>query len=441
MKPSFLRPFLFLLVMLPFLSCETEGVVAEQSIQNSVAITTLSDLPPSVQAKVNETMQTIQSNRLHTFGNVEPTQVNQVNKIDGSASYTMRLEKLNEGLYYDNLVVNEAADGSLTTNIIRYEPDAEWYKDKKLAMADYTSYTGRTTLFSTESDRTYVANLIDGALVNNPSGGTARSTECYVSDVQYVGLEQDGVFYVYEVNYTYTCYETGGGGGGGDPFNNDDETGGNGTGGNGDGDGVNDNINTLPVDEYGVPPCPGDPVSYPEIAPSSASGVEGGRYGCTRQANTSCNGENGKKYHGGLDVASPINSYAGSMFDGEIVNIVDDVDPNTYGNHGPCGNRVEIESTLADGTTIRIRYCHLNEVDSDLSVGQSVGQGHYIGTLGKTGNASGTEITPHVHVVVREQLPNGSWNRKNPELYMNTLFNTEGEPIIESEPCFNALGN
>ncbi|MFD0863252.1 hypothetical protein ACFQ1M_13645 [Sungkyunkwania multivorans] len=57
------------------------------------------------------------------------------------------------------------------------------------------------------------------------------------------------------MNYTYTCYDTGGsGGGGGDPLNNDDETGGNGTGGNGDGNGGNGNINTLPVDGD-LPPC------------------------------------------------------------------------------------------------------------------------------------------------------------------------------------------
>jgi murein DD-endopeptidase MepM/ murein hydrolase activator NlpD len=77
-----------------------------------------------------------------------------------------------------------------------------------------------------------------------------------------------------------------------------------------------------------------------------------------------------------------------------------------------AGKVVSAKTTSIGGKNVTIRdacgwyyyYAHLNSIDT--AVGRTVAAGTKIGTLGNTGNASGT--SPHLHFSI---YPDGSYNR------------------------------
>ena len=96
--------------------------------------------------------------------------------------------------------------------------------------------------------------------------------------------------------------------------------------------------------------------------------------------------------HTGLDFAAPTGTPIHSVAAGTVTEVA-------YA--GAYGNRTII--TLEDGT--QIWYCHQNSTSA--AVGQKVGPGDVIGTVGGTGNVTG----PHLHLEVR---PGGAAMRSTP---------------------------
>jgi murein DD-endopeptidase MepM/ murein hydrolase activator NlpD len=86
--------------------------------------------------------------------------------------------------------------------------------------------------------------------------------------------------------------------------------------------------------------------------------------------------------HTGLDFAAPSGTPIVSVAAGTVTET---------GWAGAYGNRTII--TLEDGT--EVWYCHQNSID--VQVGQQVGSGQTIGSVGSTGNSSGS----HLHLEVR----------------------------------------
>ncbi len=162
-------------------------------------------------------------------------------------------------------------------------------------------------------------------------------------------------------------------------------------------------------------PCEGDPVPNPEIAPTGLQGTDGGRFEAARADGTP---------HRGLDIKSPIGAPLFSMFDGTIYA------SNTNGT-GTFGNYIIVNS-LVNGESILVLYAHLSSVQSTSG---SVTSGTIIGNTGDSGNASGT--VPHVHIEVKnkaevELLGYNDATPKNPEDYMTTKFDENGNPIQNS---------
>lgn len=89
--------------------------------------------------------------------------------------------------------------------------------------------------------------------------------------------------------------------------------------------------------------------------------------------------------HNGVDLAGAVGTPLRAAAAGTVIVA------NVGGYGGGYGNYVVIKH--ANGT--QTLYGHMNTVD--VSVGQSVGQGQYIGTLGNTGRSTG----PHIHFEVR----------------------------------------
>lgn len=86
--------------------------------------------------------------------------------------------------------------------------------------------------------------------------------------------------------------------------------------------------------------------------------------------------------HTGLDFSAPSGTPIHSVANGVVTET---------GYDGSYGNKTVI--TLDDGT--EVWYCHQTTID--VSVGDTVRGGDYIGTVGSTGNSTG----PHLHLEVR----------------------------------------
>ncbi len=89
-------------------------------------------------------------------------------------------------------------------------------------------------------------------------------------------------------------------------------------------------------------------------------------------------------HHSGVDYAAPTGTPVRSVLAGDIV---------FAGPKGGYGNLVEVRH--GDGR--RTRYAHLDRID--VKVGQRLGRGDLLGTVGSTGQSTG----PHLHFEVRHQ--------------------------------------
>ena len=164
-------------------------------------------------------------------------------------------------------------------------------------------------------------------------------------------------------------------------------------------------------------PCPGDVISNPTIAPSSASNINGGRFGLTRKYKS---GE--PKPHYGLDIYAVPNTPLYAIYSGVVTRIIANL-PLDY--KFSWGNYIEIKTTKSNGDELTILYAHLNS--SSLKKNDVIKQGDLIALSGRTGNAFNVKY-PHVHLEVRE---NGII--KNPENYISTKFNSAG--VSNGNPC------
>ena len=165
-------------------------------------------------------------------------------------------------------------------------------------------------------------------------------------------------------------------------------------------------------------PCPGDPIKNPTIAPSSGQGVNGGRYGYTRLDDNL-----DPKFHAGLDIYSPLYSNLYAIHSGDVY---------STGVSSTFGNYVIIKSTV-DGQVFYMLYAHLSQVGVSDTINSTITQGQIIGRTGASGNAS--ESNPHVHIEVRTAVPGefyNGWDSHNPESYLGTKFDSNGNPIYSS---------
>lgn len=92
-------------------------------------------------------------------------------------------------------------------------------------------------------------------------------------------------------------------------------------------------------------------------------------------------------YHAGTDFPVPLNTPVYSTCDGEVVAVTSLT--TSYGKH------IKIRATV-NGSTVYIRYCHLNSFA--VNVGDKVTSGQLIAYSGSTGNSTG----PHLHYEVRD---------------------------------------
>ncbi len=142
--------------------------------------------------------------------------------------------------------------------------------------------------------------------------------------------------------------------------------------------------------------CPGDPIPAPRVAPQLVSGIEGGLFGCTRYG-TGCPYDEGRKWHGGIDLLAEYGDPIYSIYSGDATL---QTDKDAEGNIINAGHYVQVKS-LIEGKDLTVLYFHLQE---EFRVSGSVSQGEIIGYLGVSGNLEeaineGYAVS-HVHVEV-----------------------------------------
>ena len=128
-------------------------------------------------------------------------------------------------------------------------------------------------------------------------------------------------------------------------------------------------------------PARGDLVPNPTYAPTVNSqghvNKYGGTFGYTRK-------DGGKpKFHGGVDIKSPVGGGLKSMSGGKVIKAGHDEGP--YNGMGKAGNYIKVKVNL-NGEELIFVYMHLSQID--VNVGDGIEQGQGLGLTGKTGNAN-----------------------------------------------------
>lgn len=128
-------------------------------------------------------------------------------------------------------------------------------------------------------------------------------------------------------------------------------------------------------------------------------------------------------YHAGTDFPVPLNTPVYSTCDGEVVAVTSLT--TSYGKH------IKIRTTV-NGSTVYIRYCHLNSFA--VNVGDKVTSGQLIAYSGSTGNSTG----PHLHYEVRnsnDRYGSSSNPNLNPRDYLpgtSYLFTSDKSTDVPS---------
>ncbi|SPE78402.1 putative peptidase [Flavobacterium columnare] len=183
-------------------------------------------------------------------------------------------------------------------------------------------------------------------------------------------------------------------------------------------------------------------VNYADVVPNpQISNANGGKI------NNRFNSEGGRKNpHRGVDIHTGDNKVdVHSLLCGEVVYTVSSFNTNEY-NSSSLGNLVVVKSIDKDDQTIYIMYCHLDSVK--VIKGNKVKHNDILGISGSTGNAGSVfdekgnlihGIYPkyyHIHIEAAinyiadsATFKNVASSRVNPENYMKTKFDSNGDKI------------
>lgn len=171
-------------------------------------------------------------------------------------------------------------------------------------------------------------------------------------------------------------------------------------------------------------PCENDPVVNPTVAAQENSGVNGGRYGCTRTGLPLCPGSTTKRKHHGLDVLNPYGAPVFAMYDGTATPI-----SKEYAS----GGWILYQTATVNGETISIQYMHLQEENR---ASGTINAGDIIGYQGDSGNLAGAikkgSTESHVHIKIKDS----SGNSLDPENFIANINTTpDSEPTITNNDC------
>ena len=244
-----------------FQSCERgEDMVdvSEDSLQitREDEVSTLDGLPEHIRESLLSSSETLKraaregKGKKEEFGDIVPDMAIEREHENGTTSYTLGLEKLEQGLYYDNIALQEYEDGSTVPYVIRYRPSLEWLNEFFGRQDRYEHYTGTMEVYDGEGAIRSRIDLAGGELVASESfNSTTGKCELVLHSIA-IGCVY--TCWISNIEIGYLCDSGGDGSGSGwDGSGGGDDTGGigGGTGGTG-GSGGEPGINTTPVEDF-----------------------------------------------------------------------------------------------------------------------------------------------------------------------------------------------
>ena len=115
--------------------------------------------------------------------------------------------------------------------------------------------------------------------------------------------------------------------------------------------------------------------------------------------------------HHGIDYANVRGTTVVSSADGVVTRASGGCYEGDSSCNGGFGNVIYIKHTLSSGEVYTTVYGHLNSIS--VSVGQTVTQGQVIGTMGNTGDSTGTHLHFEVHTGEFSRNPSHSLNPRS----------------------------
>jgi murein DD-endopeptidase MepM/ murein hydrolase activator NlpD len=186
------------------------------------------------------------------------------------------------------------------------------------------------------------------------------------------------------------------------------------------------NNNIIPISHPNTP-CERNPIKNLEIAPQTYSKEKGARFG--EDARKQFNEDRTaliNQAHYGLDMKNNFGDAVFSMFDGTII--------ETGIDEKGWGKWIRVKS-IVNGETIIVLYAHLHAYGG---TSDTLEAGTIIGQAGETGNLANAKrqnyAIQHLHIEIREGTNWDTATKKNPEEYVKTKFDSNGE-VIESTKC------
>lgn len=166
----------------------------------------------------------------------------------------------------------------------------------------------------------------------------------------------------------------------------------------------------------GEVPCVGNPVKNPRIAEQKQNfGVDGGRFTVGDDAVRDA----GNTDHKGLDLLVGHGEPLFTMKDGKV---------EAIGNSFDFGKYVIVSYDI-NGEDVWMLYGHLNT--ANVVSGTSISQGTVIGTVEISGNLAGAIRDGYAYQHVHMETRIGGWSGtpKDPEDYITTQFDSNGNPV------------
>ncbi len=448
---------LLILFGLVFVSCELQEEAIHQHEYNSNLklyemkfeelrtnkkfVNSFSKLPKS---KKNLTTATVGRTVMENdYGFTIANKPAKVIENNGEISYTFLITRdSTDADSFENLVIQTDSSNTTKAVIIKYnltspitsseDNSYSFTHNTKIKPIVYNntplSTSSKTIIICYWITTTYCNNTLSGEIgPEHIAGPDCRRT--YTRSVYRCTAGDDGT--IEDTSIGGEGVPDGGGGGSVTPDSNYDgsDTSIHGNGGN--------NINTAPVapelEEQTEQPCNGDPVKNPIICASSPTNKKGGTFGCTRNHPTKiCDGQIRKKKHGGVDIEGDVFDRVYNMHSGVVVSVRNNMAILEY-KANSLGNYIEIETTTSLGTIIRIKYCHMGNIQ--YNIGDSVPQGAFIGYIGRSGNAAALGVKTHLHIQSKANF-GGTWLETDPINLFDRIFDQNTfEPTGSKSSC------
>jgi peptidoglycan LD-endopeptidase LytH len=168
---------------------------------------------------------------------------------------------------------------------------------------------------------------------------------------------------------------------------------------------------------------PVDPFTSPKLCPTDAAGtlLNGARFGCSRN--------NGKKWHGGIDLKAAEGTKFVAIYGGKVPrqNGIRDLLPTDPNYKNGVGNYIIVVSD-----NFAIKYCHLKKIN--VKAGDTITVGQELGETGASGNAYNAPFK-HLHVELSTDKFATMNNYVDPEPYLKTTYSPANPNSTDPGDC------